>query len=58
MPQTVAEQPYLLVVRDVLASLREMVALYDGTDEVLISPAVIAKVQRARAALAKAEGQS
>lgn len=56
MNQAVAEQPYLLVVRDVLASLREMVALYDGTDEVLISPLVKAKVLRARAALAKAEG--
>lgn len=56
MNQAVAEQPYLLVVRDVLASLREMVALHDGTDEVLISPLVKAKVLRARAALAKAEG--
>lgn len=58
MHQSVAEQPYLLIVRDVLASLREMVWLHDGPDDVVINPAIKAKVLlRARAALAKAEGQ-
>lgn len=56
MHQSIAEQPYLLIVRDVLASLREMVGIYEGTDS-LLGPSVAAKLARARAVLAQADGQ-
>lgn len=58
-------QPYVTLLRanrtvlatapDLLASLREFVALYDGLHDVL-GPAVRAKLARAAAVVAKADG--
>lgn len=42
---------------DLLASLREMVAGYSGSTLDICSPQTRAKVQRARAAIARAEGR-
>lgn len=43
------------VDKDVIASLKEFVALYDGTHD-LLGPSVKAKLARAVAAIQKAEG--
>ena len=54
----VAGEPVLggVALTAVFAALREMTALYDGLDTMLVSEGVKAKVERARAALRLAEG--
>ena len=51
-----ADEALLGAAPELLASLREFVALYDNTIDML-GPSVRAKLERARAAIAKAEGR-
>lgn len=50
------DQHVIAASPDLLTSLREMVALYDGVRDIVAS-GITAKLQRADAAIAKAEGR-